>query len=656
MKPYFPSKQQEWSAFLRENKNQSFDLILKRFQEIFTETELPIVWEPEQYSIQSNLAHWMQELGMTYGKFYEWSVNEKETFWRKVISSIPLKLKKEYTSILAQSSDPDETIWLKDARFNSIESCFQANPDQIAIYYQAEQATQIEQITYKQLHEKVIHYATGLRAQGFNTHDRIIFYIPFSIEAVAVYLACIYIGAEPVLVSDSFSAAELQKRIAIIQAKAVITTDSYWYADKKINVLTKVIEANPLQIILHTAAINTVIDIRNNANDLLLSQLLHTKSKTAEAYYHASADTISILFSSGTTKEPKALPWKATTPIKCAADGKLLQDIHAGDVVTWTSGMGWMMAPWLIFASLLNKATIALYGGAYSKKEFIDFTQTTQVSILGTIPSVVKSWRAQNFGKIINWNIRIFSSTGEPSDIDDYLYLMYMNDFKAPIIEYCGGTEIGGGYISSAVVLPNALSAFNTAAPGSSFILLNEQNQIVSQDDNGEVYLIPPTIGLSQEILNKSHTEEYYSNLPVITGYPLLRRHGDGFHIHVHEGITYYRSIGRTDDSMNLGGIKISAVEIESVINKHPEVIESAAIASQNKNGGPEKLIVFIHSKNASVDLLQLQKELQKRIQTELNPLFKITAIVLKDTFPRTASNKLMRKELRKEYQHTTQE
>ncbi len=652
MKSNFQSKQHEWAFFLSENKNQPFDVLLTRFKEIFTETEIPVVWNPEQYPVASNLSDWMKELQMSYNEFYHWSVTDKEAFWGNIIASIPLKFKKEYTSVLQQSANPDETIWLPGAQFNSIESCFQADPDQTAIYYQAEQTTHIEQITYQQLQKKVVHYAAGLRAHGFTVHDRIVLYIPFSIDAVAVYLSLIYIGAEPVLVSDSFSATELKKRIDIIQAKAVITTDSYWYADKKINILTKVIEADPLQIIVHSAEINNPLEIRKNSNDLLLSQLLLSETADSKPYYHCSTDNISILFSSGTTKEPKALPWKATTPIKCAADGKLLQDIHAGDVVTWTSGMGWMMAPWLIFASLLNKATIALYGGAYSKKEFIDFTCTTQVSVLGTIPSVVKSWRSQNFGKIANWNIRVFSSTGEPSDADDYLYLMYMNNFKAPVIEYCGGTEIGGGYISSVIVLPNALSNFNTAAPGSSFILLDEQNTVVSDAGSGEVYLIPPAIGLSQEILNKNHYEEYYSDLPLLPSYPVLRRHGDAFHAARYEGITYYRSIGRTDDSMNLGGIKISAVEIESVINKHPDIIESAAIASQSKNGGPEKLVLFVHLKHAVSNLAQLQTELQKQIQTELNPFFKISAIVIKEQFPRTASNKLMRKELRKEYQN----
>jgi acetyl-CoA synthetase len=642
------SKQVIWDDFLLKNQSKSFDVIAKGCKEIFCEGDVPIVWNPSKYPLKSNLSLWMDAQHMTYPEFYKWSIQNKALFWEGIVQKIPLQMHHHYSTIIKESNNPDETIWLEGAQFNIVESCLQAAPNQTAIYFQSEQSTIIDTLSYKELQQKIITYAAGLRANGFKPKDRIICYIPFSIEAIASYLACIYVGIEPVLVSDSFSAAELKKRIDIIDAKAIITTDYYWYADKQIQLLNKVIDANPKQIILLSTDIKEAYFIRSNTRDILLSDL-QLKNKSVDPYYHFSSDTISILFSSGTTKEPKAIPWLATTPLKCAADGLLLQDIHEGDVVSWTSGMGWMMAPWLIFASLLNKASIAIYSGAYSKKDFIEFTIKTNVTVLGTIPSVIKSWRAQNFDRISNWNVRVFSSTGEPSDLEDALYLMYMNGFKAPIIEYCGGTEIGGGYISSAVVLPNALAHFNTPAPGSQFVLLDEHKNCVETSGNGEVFIVPPTIGLSQQLLNKNHFEEYYSHTPTIDGLEIVRKHGDGFHVQTIDGITYYKSIGRTDDSMNLGGIKISSIEIESVINKHPNVIESAAIGIQDNNGGPEKLALFIRP-NSDLDISSLQKELQKMIQIELNPLFKIATIRFKETFPRTASNKLMRKELRKEF------
>ena len=102
-------------------------------------------------------------------------------------------------------------------------------------------------------------------------------------------------------------------------------------------------------------------------------------------------DHTNILFSSGTTGEPKAIPWTQTTPIKCAADAYLHHDIQQGNVLAWPTNLGWMMGPWLIYASLINQATIALYDGAPTEREFGEFVQNARVTMLGVVPSLVRS-------------------------------------------------------------------------------------------------------------------------------------------------------------------------------------------------------------------------------------------------------------------------
>ncbi|MFN6946146.1 MAG: AMP-binding enzyme, partial [Cytophagaceae bacterium] len=112
----------------------------------------------------------------------------------------------------------------------------------------------------------------------------------------------------------------------------------------------------------------------------------------------------------------------------------------------------------------------------------------------------------------------------------------------------------------------------------------------------------------------------------------------------------FYKSVGRVDDAMNLGGIKVSAVEIEEVMNKHAQVIETAAISVPIEQGGPEKLVVYFTAKDAVKDPKSFKKELQDLLTKELNPLFRVADVVQVDALPRTASNKLMRRELRKKY------
>ena len=163
----------------------------------------------------------------------------------------------------------------------------------------------------------------------------------------------------------------------------------------------------------------------------------------------------------------------------------------------------------------------------------------------------------------------------------------------------------------------------------------------------GEMFLIPPIPGLSSELLNRDHHQVYFEGNPQFRGVT-LRRHGDEL-IRLENG--YYRAQGRSDDAMNLGGIKVSSVQIEEVINGLEFVKESAAIAVSPQEGGPSVLVVYavcLPTKDSLEDKLQ---HARKIVRNRLNPLFKVQELIEIESLPRTASGKVMRRELRKSYQ-----
>jgi acetyl-CoA synthetase len=211
-----------------------------------------------------------------------------------------------------------------------------------------------------------------------------------------------------------------------------------------------------------------------------------------------------------------------------------------------------------------------------------------------------------------------------------------------PVIEYCGGTEIGGAYISSTLALPNVAGAFNTPTLGLDLILLDESG---SPADIGEVFLVPPSIGLSNSLLNKDHRETYFAGTPHGPAGEILRRHGDQME-RLPGG--YWRAHGRADDTMNLGGIKVSSAEIEQTLRSVPGVVETAAIAVA-ADGGPSQLVIYAVCSSA-VAKAPLAAAMQDAIKRDLNPLFKIHDVVTIDALPRTATNKVMRRELRARY------
>ena len=163
--------------------------------------------------------------------------------------------------------------------------------------------------------------------------------------------------------------------------------------------------------------------------------------------------------------------------------------------------------------------------------------------------------------------------------------------------------------------------------------------------ETGELFIEPPTMGLSTELLNRDHDEVYYAGAPVVNGVR-LRRHGDQIE-RLPGG--RFRAQGRVDDAMNIGGIKVSSAEIERAVQGAPGLIEAAAIAVEPSGGGPSSLVMYVVLE-PDIEVSQVKGDMQHRIRERLNPLFKISDVVSVAELPRTASAKVMRRSLRDGY------
>jgi acetyl-CoA synthetase len=218
------------------------------------------------------------------------------------------------------------------------------------------------------------------------------------------------------------------------------------------------------------------------------------------------------------------------------------------------------------------------------------------------------------------------------------------------VIEYCGGTEIGGGYVTGTIVQPASPSTFTTPALGLDFVIYDENNQLTPYNESGEVYLIPPSIGLSQELRNpdRDHTEEYYADCPKGPNGEVLRRHGD--QVGVYPG-GFFSARGRSDDTTNVNGKKISLLPIDMKINEHPDVTESATIGVQIGGEGAEALVAYVVPARplAPDETERLKGELIRHV-SEWKRSFHIHDVVLTEALPRTASGKVMRRMLRQKY------
>jgi acetyl-CoA synthetase len=603
---------------------------------------MPAWWPSPQRIAHSNLAAMMAELDIGgYRRLHRWSVEHRERFWTMTIDRLSIQFASPPDSTIDLVGGPAQPRWLPGARLNVVDSCFQPSDCAIAVVVGREGGSTVHTVTYGELEALVNRVANGLHDHGFQPGEGIALYMPMTLDCVAAYLGAIRAGCFVVSIADSFSAEEVARRLRIGKASGIITVDHFDRGGKKIPLYDKVVESGaPRAVVIRSDAEIELRDGDLEWNDLL-SESTACPSVIADPY-----EVTNVLFSSGTTGDPKAIPWNHLTPIKCIMDGHFHHDITPGDVVAWPTNIGWMMGPWLIYAALGNRACLALFEGLPIGAAFTRFVRDAGVSMLGVVPSLVRAWRSSDACEGADWaGVETFSSTGEPSNQPDYLWLMSRSGYRAPVIEYCGGTEIGGGYITGTVVQPASPATFTTPSLGLDLVLLDADGRPVADGVDGEVFLVPPSIGLSQSLLNRDHDEVYYDGCPSGPDGQVLRRHGDQM-----ERLAggWYRAHGRADDTMNLGGIKVSSVELESVLGGHEAVAECAAVAVQPEGVGADQLVVFVVL-DEERDPADLRVELGRLLASRLNPLFKIHDVVV-DALPRTASNKLMRRELRARY------
>jgi len=605
-------------------------------------------WIPSKAGVRSsNLGKLMTARRLrSFADLQRWSVDRREEFWATMLRKLGIVFRKKPARILKQPLDSRHPEWLPGARMNIAESCFRAGANKTAILYGLEGSDSVRKMTQGELRRLSARVANGLDELGLARGEKIALFMPMTPEAVAAYLGIVLSGRCVVGIADAAAPPEFQKRARIADARAVITVDSYVRDRKEHAIYSKVVESGgPRAILIPRTGAQARLA---RDGDMAWTDFLSDRDAYEAVSCHPG-DQTNILFSSGTTKDPKAIPWTHTTPIKSAADAYLHQDIRPRDVLAWPTSFGWMMGPWLTYASFVNGATMALYVGATTARPFGEFVARAGVTMLGVVPKLVRSWKADRAMEGLDWHhIRLFSSTAEPSTPEEMLYLMFLAGYR-PIVEYCGGTEVGGGYMTGSVVQPCAPSTFTTPALGLDFELLDGGRPA----SRGELFLVPPSIGLSTELLNYDNDEEYYDGVPKGPHGERLRRHGDQVE---RLGNGYYRHLGRIDDMININGVKTSSEEIRNVL-KSDNVYDSKPIAVDLDGSGQHRLVVYVVPRDPRLvgsDALraELRLEFQRSIRENLNPLLAhVEDVVLVSELPQAGPGKTRTmKELRKDY------
>ncbi|NNC93631.1 MAG: AMP-binding protein, partial [Acidimicrobiia bacterium] len=267
-------------------------------------------WKPDSETItQANVTSLAAELGIdTYENLHRWSVKHRAEFWEKTINRLGIEFRTPPDGILSQPVDPQDPHWLPGARLNIAESCFQAESDAIAVTF--EHQGERGRLTYGQLEALVDRVAHGLQQLGLHRGSRVAIAMPMTVQAVAGYLGIVKAGCVVVSIADSFAPAEIRTRLEIAGADAVITQGAIHRGRRVLPMYAKVLEAEAPRAIVFEPEPDQLRE-----GDVDWEEFLGP-TEPFEAVELGAEDYMNILFSSGTTGTPKAIPWTHITPIK----------------------------------------------------------------------------------------------------------------------------------------------------------------------------------------------------------------------------------------------------------------------------------------------------------------------------------------------------
>ncbi len=589
-----------------------------------------------------------------------------EGFWGRLAAE-NLEWKKPFTRVLDESQAPFYK-WFDDGELNVSYNCLDrnltnGNADKTAIIFEADDGT-VARYSYRELHAKVCKFANGLKSLGIKKGDRVIIYMPMSVEGVAAMQACARIGATHSVVFGGFSAKSLQERIIDAGAVAVITADEQVRGGKQLPLKAIVDEA--LAMGGCEAIRNVVIYQRTKGNisftagrDLWLHELVEQQAEQCEPEWVSAEHPLFILYTSGSTGKPKGvqhssggyLLWTLLTM-------KWTFDIKPSDIFWCTADIGWVTGhSYIAYGPLAAGATQIVFEGVPTYPNagrFWDMIQRHKATIFYTAPTAIRSLiKASEADMKVHpqhydlRSLRLLGSVGEPINPEAWMwYYQNVGDMRCPIVDTFWQTETGGHMISPLPgVTPMVPGSCTLPLPGIMTAIVDEAGNDMPNGHGGILVVKRPWPSMIRTIWNDPERFKT-SYFPAELGGKLYLA-GDGAIRDAKNG--YFTITGRIDDVLNVSGHRMGTMEIESALVANHLVAEAAVVGKPDPTTG-ESICAFVVLKGlrpTGDEAARVAKELRDWVGKEIGPIAKPKEIRFGDNLPKTRSGKIMRRLLR---------
>jgi len=578
----------------------------------------------------------------SYAPLYDFSIRQPERFWQLVWEFCGIRSTGDFDEVLVDGDKMPGAKWFPNVRLNFAQNLLRYKDDRVALVARNEWGRQRE-ITYAELHEEAGKLAHALRESGVNPGDRVAGFLPNIPEAVIAMLATASLGAVWSSCSPDFGISGVVDRFGQIAPKVLFTADTYGYGGKKFDCLEKIRGVLP-----QIPGVEKVVVIPYGGDKLNLDGIAHAISwpdfvgaekRTLEFTPTAFDHPLYVMYSSGTTGVPKCIVHGAGgTLIQHLKELVLHADVKREDKIFYYTTCGWMMWNWLV-SSLAVGATVVLYDGSPFHPDgnvLWDLADELGISIFGTsakwIAAVEKAGiKPRETHKLLN--LKTILSTGSPLADESFEYVYRDVKERVMLSSISGGTDIISCFALGNPLLPVYRGELQCRGLGMKVEILDESGKPV-REEKGELACTAPFPSMPIYFWNDANGEKYRN--AYFSKFPSIWCHGDHALLSERDGIIIY---GRSDATLNPGGVRIGTAEIYRQVEQLPEVLESIAVGQDWDND--VRVILFVRLREGVTLDDQLSDRIKKQIRDNTTPRHVPAKILQVADIPRTISGKI---------------
>ena len=630
-------------------------------------------WEPTaERTAAANVTRLMRAADVdTIDELRRRSVADIDWYWDLVVKDLGLPFSEPYTRVRDSSRGIEWTTWFVGGRLNVATACVdrwredEAMAGVPAIIYEDESGA-IRRLSYAELADNVDRVAAGLTAAGIGMGDAVGVLLPMTPEAVIAAYAIAKVGALYVPLFSGFAAPAIASRLNDAQAKLVFTTDWSWRRGTRMALKAVLDEALPACPSVRTVVVaerhgpepragpgpepragpgpDPRADPDPAAIDVTWTEFAPAVDGPVAAAATSAEDVLLLGYTSGTTGKPKgAVHTHAGFLVKVASEVAYEFDVRRGDVFFWLTDMGWVMGPLSTFGTHALGASLLLYEGAPDTPDparLWRLAERHRVTMLGVSPTLIRTLKPHGDALPAACDlsaVRVFGSTGEPWDEDSYLWLSRdVGHGRAPIINFSGGTEVGGAFLAPFVV--EAIKPCSLGGPS-----LGMDVDVFDADGNpvrgqlGELVCRQPWPAMTRGVWGdpERYLESYWSTFPGVW------RHGDWAMVDA-EGQWFVH--GRSDEAINVAGKRVGPAELEGALVAHAAVAEAAAVGVPDATKGEAIWCFWTPANGAQADV---SDQLAAHVGRQLGRPFTPARVMRVDELPKTRSAKILRRAIR---------